>query len=133
MFLRDNAPGVLAEIEADLRLVTTHVDCDYFQEIQAFDEIELRMVLAEVAANRIMLAFDYRVRRDNAWMSFAVGNQMIRCMRLSDGRLVACPVPIELADALAPYRSSGPPPGHSIANQPDRSTTYQVSESYSSI
>ena len=33
LFLRDHAPGVLAELGRGLSFVTIHVSCDYFEEV----------------------------------------------------------------------------------------------------
>ena len=48
MFLKDRAPGVLAELQADLKLFTLKVDCEFFAEITAFDELSIRMRLVEL-------------------------------------------------------------------------------------
>lgn len=104
MFLRAHAPSVLDEIEHDLRLVTISVACDYFQELRAFDEVELHMTLAHLRGNRIGLAFDYRVRRDAGALQCAVGRQEIGCMRAGpDGHLAVCPPPDALQEALELY------------------------------
>ncbi|SNR77813.1 acyl-CoA thioesterase [Puniceibacterium sediminis] len=114
MFLRDNAPGTLVEIAADLRLVTVSVACDYFQELRAFDEIELGMSLVEQTGNRILLSFDYRLARRDGWQQVARGRQEIRSMRQRGDTMVPCPIPDELATALRAYRaSSGGPPARS--------------------
>src|SRR5206468_11861644 len=59
MFLHDHAPSVLNEIERGLILVTTRCSCDYLQELSVFDEVVIRMRLAQAAQNRLTLAFDY--------------------------------------------------------------------------
>lgn len=104
MFLRAHAPSVLEEIERDLRLVTISVSCDYFQELRAFDEVELRMSLAHLNGNRIGLAFDYRVLREEGALKCATGKQEIGCMRCdAQGRMSVCEPPKPLKDALEPY------------------------------
>ena len=35
LFLRDHAPGVLAELGRGLSFVTIHVSCDYFEEVRS--------------------------------------------------------------------------------------------------
>lgn len=107
MFLRHHAPSVLAEIAADLRLVTLSVSCDYFQELRAFDEVELHMTLAHLRGNRIGLGFDYRLLRNGQAVQCARGQQEIGCMREigtpPDTRLVPCEVPRDLAEALKAF------------------------------
>src|ERR1022692_1478778 len=39
MFLREHVPGLLAELQADLALVTLFCSCEYLEEIVAFDKI----------------------------------------------------------------------------------------------
>lgn len=104
MFLRAHAPSVLDEIERDLRLVTISVACDYFQELRAFDEVELHMTLSHLRGNRIGLAFDYRVLREGGALKCAAGRQEIGCMRAdSQGRMSVCDPPEALREALELY------------------------------
>src|SRR3954464_1971785 len=58
MFLKENAPDILNEIARDLRLVTLRVSCDYFEELNALDEIDIYMSLAYLRQHRIGLNFD---------------------------------------------------------------------------
>lgn len=110
MFLKENAAGILSEIYRDLRLVTVSVSCDYFQELRAFDTIEVRMRLDRVVGNRITLDFDYRVEKDGGWLQCAKGLQEIGCMREAvdaEGRsegLTPCAVPPELMAALKTFQ-----------------------------
>jgi enediyne biosynthesis thioesterase len=104
MFLHRYAPGTLDEIARGLRLVTISVRCDYFEELRAFDEIELRMHLRHLRGHRIGLGFDYRVARNGLSMQCATGEQEIGCMRLGeDSHLRPCDPPHDLAAALADF------------------------------
>src|SRR5215469_12479117 len=47
MFLKDRAPSVLEELQRDLKLFTLKVDCEFFAELTAFDELSIRMRLTE--------------------------------------------------------------------------------------
>jgi enediyne biosynthesis thioesterase len=107
MFLQEYAPSVVAELSQDLRLVTIHASCDYYAELFAFDEIELRMRLADRQQNRIGLAFEYYRRKDGDAALVARGAQEIGCMRQNDGGLRPVPVPADLAVALAGYGDHG--------------------------
>src|SRR5258706_14329309 len=60
LFLKERAPTVLDDISAGLRLVTLKVGCDYFEEIRAFDTIQVIMRLAHLRSNRMGLDFEYR-------------------------------------------------------------------------
>jgi enediyne biosynthesis thioesterase len=99
LFLRDHAPEVIEELSGGLSLATVRCSCEYFAELTAFDEVTIRMGLAELLQNRITLAFDY-------WRGeelIARGEQQVACMKREAGRLVPAAVPPSLREALAAY------------------------------
>src|SRR5260370_17953332 len=96
MFIRDHAPSVLAELSHGLLLVTVRCSCEYFAEIFAFDEIMIRMRLADIPQNRMTMAFDYIRSEEVA----ARGEQQIACMRREGSRSVPTPIPSALRDGL---------------------------------
>jgi enediyne core biosynthesis thioesterase len=99
MFLREHAPSILDDLSRGLSLVTTRVACDYLAELVAFDEVTIRMRLASLAQNRLVLAFEY-------WRQGALvarGEQHVACMRREGETLVPTPVPEDLRDALRLY------------------------------
>lgn len=98
MFLRDNAPGVLEEIERGLRLATVRCSCQYEDELRAFDEVAIRMSLAALRQSSMTLRFDY-YRINGGETLVARGEQEIACLR--DGGATA--VPAALREALSPY------------------------------
>jgi enediyne biosynthesis thioesterase len=103
-FLAQHAPDVLAALADDLRLVTLSVSCDYFEELRAFDTVEIEMRLAERNGHRLRLAFDYWLERDEVRHLAARGTQVVGCMRDLDGTgLVPAELPSSLADALGGY------------------------------
>src|SRR2546421_2918869 len=59
LFLREYAPRVLGELASDLRLVTVRCSCEYFAELAAFDDVVVRMRLADLSQNRVSLVFEY--------------------------------------------------------------------------
>ncbi|WBB75813.1 acyl-CoA thioesterase [Micromonospora sp. WMMD1128] len=101
MFLRERAPEVLAELREDLRLFTLRVDCEFFAELTAFDELTVRMGLAEMTQTQVEMSFDYL--RDADGSLVARGRQRVACMRSVDGRAVPTRVPAALVRALTPY------------------------------
>jgi enediyne biosynthesis thioesterase len=106
MFLRDHAPGVLAEMERGLALVTVRVACDYFGELRALDEVAIRMRLASQAQNRIAMAFEYfRVGGGGEELA-ARGEQQVACMIREGDRMTPAPIPRELREALREFDSS---------------------------
>lgn len=99
LFLRDHAPDVIDELSRGLILATVRCSCEYFAELTAFDEVIVRMSLAELLQNRITLAFEY-------WRGeelVARGEQQVACMKREGERLVPAPVPPSLREALAAY------------------------------
>jgi enediyne biosynthesis thioesterase len=106
LFLRDHAPGVLAEMERGLAFVTTRVACDYFEELSALNEITIRMTLAMQAQNRLTMAFEYYCNRGGREELVARGEQQVACMLRDGSRMVPAPIPRELRDALRPFAST---------------------------
>jgi enediyne biosynthesis thioesterase len=99
MFIRDHAPSVVTELSKGLLLVTVRCSCEYFAELFAFDEIVVRMRLADITQNRMTMAFDY-IRGDEV---VARGEQQIACMRREGSRSVPTPIPSTLREALRGY------------------------------
>jgi enediyne biosynthesis thioesterase len=93
LFLRDHAPGVLAELNDGLALVTTNCSCSYYAELHAFDVVTIRMRLQEMTEGRLTLDFEYwRTGPDDDEL-VARGEQRLACMRRENGLLSACPLP----------------------------------------
>ncbi len=103
MFLHDHAPEILAELSRDLALATVRCSCDYLAELEAFDEIVVRMRLGGTVQNRITLLFEYWRRNDGGEELVARGEQVVACMRREGGRTVPTPIPTPLREALKPY------------------------------
>jgi enediyne biosynthesis thioesterase len=99
LFLRDYAPDVIEELNLGLSLATVRCSCEYLAELNAFDEIVVRMKLAELVQNRITLAFEY-------WRGeelVARGEQQVASMTRNGKGLVPAPVPQSLREALTAY------------------------------
>lgn len=104
MFLKDKAPEVLADLQDDLKLFTLKVDCEFFAEITAFDELSIRMRLVELGQTQLQFGFDY-VRLDpGGELLIARGSQRVACMRGPNTRTVPARVPAALQRALEPYQ-----------------------------
>jgi enediyne core biosynthesis thioesterase len=103
LFLRQRAPGVLAQLAEGLALVTTSCSCQYFAELKAFDRVVVRMMLDGIQQNRISLRFDYLRMGRGAPELVARGDQEVACMRRDGDGLRATPVPTELCEALVPF------------------------------
>jgi enediyne biosynthesis thioesterase len=104
MFLQQRAPDVLAELQADLKLFTLKVDCEFFAEITAFDQLSVRMRLVELAQTQIEFSFDYvQLDADGSERMIARGRQRVACMRGPNQHTVPSHVPESLLRALEPY------------------------------
>jgi enediyne biosynthesis thioesterase len=103
MFLKTHCPGILDDIARDLRLVTLNAHAEFFAELFAFDEIELRMRLGFLQQHRIGLRFDIVRKSGNGWSPAATGAQDIACMRLRGGALEPTAIPDGLLRALIPF------------------------------
>ncbi|HSU56037.1 MAG TPA: acyl-CoA thioesterase [Candidatus Dormibacteraeota bacterium] len=103
MFLRECAPDILPELSRGLSLATVRCSCDYLTELNAFDEVIVRMRLAELVQNRISLGFEYFRNVNGTEELVARGEQQIACMKRDGSRLVPTAVPASLKQALAPY------------------------------
>jgi enediyne biosynthesis thioesterase len=103
LFLREKAPDVLADLQADLKLFTLKVDCEFYAELTAFDELCVRMRLLELGQTQLSFGFDYvRVDSDGETL-VARGSQRVACMRGPNTRTVPTRVPETLERALLPY------------------------------
>jgi enediyne core biosynthesis thioesterase len=99
LFLHEHAPDVSAMLQSGLALVTTRCSCEYFEELSAFDEIDVRMTLSDLTETRIGLDFEYW-RADRL---IARGSQQIACMRRHPTGLAPEPIPGSLRRALSAY------------------------------
>ncbi|GFH39249.1 acyl-CoA thioesterase [Streptomyces pacificus] len=107
LFLQQKAPDVLAEVQGDLKLFTLKVDCEFFAEITAFDELSIRMRLSELGQTQLEFTFDYVKVTGGAQVLVARGRQRIACMRGPNTDTVPSRVPEVLARALQPYAARG--------------------------
>ena len=106
MFLKEQAPTVLADLRDDLKLFTLKAECEFYSEISAFDEISVRMRLDELTQTQIQFAFDYVKVTDGVEVLFARGVQRIACMRGPNNETVPSRVPADLRKALVPYSAA---------------------------
>lgn len=105
MFLREHCPEVAEELGRDLALVTLRCSCEYLAELEAFDEVVIRMRLRELVQNRIALGFEYVRVREGEEVLVARGDQEVACMRRGPGgELGPSPVPEGLRLALEGFR-----------------------------
>ena len=103
LFLREHAPEVIALLADSLNLATVRCSCEYFAELNVFDEIIVRMRLAELAQNRITLGFEYWRSGSGGEQLVARGEQQVACMQRDGERLLPTSIPQSLREALAPY------------------------------
>ena len=110
LFLRDHAPEVLAELAKDLALATVRVSCEYLAELNAFDEIVIRMRLVQMSQNRITMGYEYWRLKGGCEELAARGEQEIACLRRGPNGLTATAIPESLGRALHAYAPCDPCP-----------------------
>jgi enediyne biosynthesis thioesterase len=116
LFLHQRAPQVLDELRDDLKLFTLKVDCEFFSELTAFDELAIRMHLVELAQTQVQFGFDYvRLAPGGVEILVARGGQRVACMRGPNTRTVPTRVPDSLVEALRPYAPAGAVPSGGAA------------------
>lgn len=103
LFLREHAPEILEDLARDLALATVRCSCDYLAELEAFDEVAVRMRLGGITQNRITLLFEYWRLKEDGEELVARGEQVVACMRREGGRAVPAAIPAGLREALKPY------------------------------
>jgi enediyne biosynthesis thioesterase len=108
LFLLDHAPSVVEELKTDLVMVTTRVECEFFAEVFAGDEIAIEHHLGQIAAHRIDLEFTYRRLPTSELV--ARGRQQVACLRRAGGDLQPVEVPDELGGAARRFPGSAPAP-----------------------
>ena len=84
-------------------MATVRVSCEYLAELNAFDEIIIRMRLGELTQSRMTLLFEYWRATSAGEELIARGEQQVACLRREGEKLVPAPVPKSLRDALRAY------------------------------
>jgi enediyne biosynthesis thioesterase len=85
LFLLEHAPDVLDELAGDVGLSIVESDFEHVAAVFAFEEVSIRMRLADMTASRIDLVFDFvRLRADREEL-VARGRQRLVCLRGADG------------------------------------------------
>jgi enediyne core biosynthesis thioesterase len=116
VFMLEHAPDVLADLRGDLKLFTLKAECEFFAEITAFDELAIRMRLADLTQTQIGLAFDYvRIASDGGELMIARGRQRIACMRGPSAHTRPTKVPDSLRDAVTRMAAPGAAPTVAMA------------------
>jgi enediyne core biosynthesis thioesterase len=106
LFLRDHAPAILARMERDFALVTTDLDCDYFDDLVALEEVAIRMTLSTRDRTGLTMGFEYYRLKEGREELVAEGSQHVTCMIRNGSRMVPTQVPSELREALRSFALS---------------------------
>lgn len=103
-FLAEHTPELVERLGRDLQLATTHCECDYFDELNAFDEVDIRMRLESLTRSRIQMGFEYiRVNGEQGDDVVAHGTQEIAVLSIDDGELSPMEIPEALSEALKQF------------------------------
>lgn len=110
MFLHELAPAVLDDVRHDLKLFTLKVDCEFFAELTAFDELSIRMRLEQLTQTQVEFSFEYVRISGGTELPVARGRQRIACMRGPNTNTVPTRVPDALREALQPFGTGSASP-----------------------
>lgn len=106
LFLRDNVPDILEQIKNGLYLVTTKVSCEYFNELFAFDQVEIHMFPGKINLNKVQMKFEYwkvdPLTDEKNLIS--KGEQEIACLQKNGELLESISVPASFREALYRYQ-----------------------------
>lgn len=103
-FLAEHTPDLIERVGRDLQLATTHCECDYFDELHAFDEVEIRMGLESLMRSRIQMEFEYvRLNEDQNDDVVARGEQEIAVLSVENGERAPTEIPGALSKALKQF------------------------------
>lgn len=105
LFLHERVPEVLRELGGELALVTTRCSCEFFAELEAFDEVLVRMRLGTVVQNRLTLLFEYWRVTGGLHEVVARGEQQLAWLRREGERFAPRPVPEALLASIERYRA----------------------------
>lgn len=101
LFLQAKAPETFRELQSgELRMVTSHASCDYFEEALAGERLIVRLRLDRYVASGVSLAFEYVRPRGGA---IARGRQEVRFLRKQGSIWAVCEMPRPLAEAVRDY------------------------------
>lgn len=107
LFLKERAPEVLQDLRDDLKLFTLKVNCEFFSELEAFDELSVRMYLVEATTSQLEFGFDYVKVEAGIEELVARGYQRVVCMRGPNKDTKPTEVPEALREALTAYDATG--------------------------
>ena len=108
LFLREHAPQILHSLQSgQLKLVTAHASCDYFDEFVSFDEVRLRMSLNHFIPFGVSLGFEYARKAEladgEAYTIVARGRQDIKFLSRTDAGWALFEIPQALMEVFRRY------------------------------
>ncbi len=104
MFLKEYCPGVIADVQNGLALITLDLHLRYVSQLFAFDEVVMRMGLGSLGSSRMMMTFKYYRKTPEGEELVCEGSQAMACMRAdTKGQMVAVPIPDEVHEVFAEY------------------------------
>lgn len=103
MFLREHLPEVLGEIARGLSLITLRCSCEFLAELNAFDEIAVRMRPGGMTQNRVTMLFEYWRIAPGDEELVARGEQQVAFMWRDTAGLHPISIPQPLKEAIQYY------------------------------
>jgi enediyne biosynthesis thioesterase len=103
LFLQEHFPEILQELQAGFCLVTTYCNCEYLAELNAFDEVIVRMSLGSLSQTQITMLFEYWKEANGKEEIVARGEQRIACFQRRPEGMSPVSVPAKLRVAISKY------------------------------
>jgi len=102
-FLQEHFPEILEELQKGFCLITTYSNCEYLAELNAFDDVIVRMRLGSLSQTQITMLFEYWKSAHGTEEIVARGEQRIACFQRSSQGLLPVNVPPKLKAAISQY------------------------------
>jgi len=102
-FLQEHFPEILEELQKGFCLITTYSNCEYLAELNAFDDVIVRMRLGSLSQTQITMLFEYWKSAHGTEEIVARGEQRIACFQRSAQGLLPVNVPSKLKAAISQY------------------------------
>lgn len=103
MFIYENCPDVINEINAGLALITLDLSVQFLSQLYAFDKVVMRMWLEAQSESRILMSFEYFCEKGGQLTLVAKGHQATAAMQNQNGRMVAVHYPASMLEVLEQY------------------------------
>ncbi|MCK8522367.1 acyl-CoA thioesterase [Aquimarina sp. D1M17] len=104
MFLYENCPDVIEEINNGLALITLDVSVKYLGQLRAFDRVSMHMTLEAQNESRLLMGFRYYKKENSQLHLVCEGTQATAAMKEINGKMVPVPFPESMFEIFSQYQ-----------------------------